>query len=63
MKRIRVVILSMLFALSAASFAFADIAAPKDVVSEATGGRLSLVGLIAAIAIAGVLGYVYSKRK
>ena len=62
MKKLRVLALSMLFALSAASFAFADIANP-DPVYRATNGRLSLAGIIAVAAIAFVLGYVYSKRK
>ena len=63
MRKIRVFALTLLFGLSAASFAFADIAAPKDPVSAVTNGRLSLFGVIAVIAIAGVLAFVYSKRK
>ena len=63
MKRVRMLILSAAFVLSAFSFAFADIAAPKDPISEATNGSLSTFGAIAAVAIAGVLAFVYSKNK
>ncbi len=62
MKQFRTLLLSLIFALSAASFAFADVAV-ADPIERATGGTLNTFGAIAAVAIAGVLAFVYSKRK
>ena len=61
MKQFRTILLSLIFALSAASFAFADVAV-ADPIERATGGALNSVSAIIAVAIAGVLAFVSSKR-
>jgi len=63
MKNLRSLLLSLIFALSSVSLAFADAALPEDPIERMTNGALTTVGAIATVAIAGVLGYMYSKKK
>lgn len=62
MKKLKLVFLSLLFSLSAACYAFADVAEPS-ISSYLSDEPLSVAGAAAAAIIAGVLAFVYSKKK